>query len=364
MDSRNQSNEASEEAAKDLNHLLQQLLGSTICVDPNGDLDLIVGLYDASRTFRVSAPVMRLVSPVWRMMLSPENGFKESKFGEGPITFPEDDVLTFFIVLLAGHSRFQMIPEQIEFKQLVNLCVTCDKYDCISVLGPWISAWISPWTKDMAAEGYEEWLFVAWVLGDEIAFKRIVGPLILICQTNEFKQCLNSSLTVLDEKLPPGLAESILDARHAALTKIIEACHSMVTKYVWDTPFLCEESDNEEECDALVLGHLVKRLQKMGIYPGDPGDIASHMKTTAVEEIIADVMAIKISTYPEGKNVYGRTYYHADHSDCGCSSSLRQSIQDIVPDQVDKVLAASRKHLEAQRQKLEPSKLYTDQFRG
>lgn len=142
--------------------------GATIPIDPNGELNLIVGIGDEARTFRVSSHAMRLASPVWRAMLSSHNGFKEASDEE--ITFPDDNPQAVFIVLVACHLRFQDVPEQLEFTELVNLCVLCDKYDCVSILRPWLSAWMAPWKSSVAKIGYEGWVFISWV--------RISGPLV------------------------------------------------------------------------------------------------------------------------------------------------------------------------------------------
>ena len=48
--------------------------GSTVYVDPDGDLTLLVGNGDDMATFCVSSKVMRLTSPVWRAMLRTHYG--------------------------------------------------------------------------------------------------------------------------------------------------------------------------------------------------------------------------------------------------------------------------------------------------
>ena len=50
------------------------LTGSTVYVDPDGDLTLLVGSGDRMATFCVSSKVMRLTSPVWRAMLRVDYG--------------------------------------------------------------------------------------------------------------------------------------------------------------------------------------------------------------------------------------------------------------------------------------------------
>lgn len=199
----------STNTAKDgLSNALELASTRTIQIDPDGDLVVVVGLQDEAKTFRVSSKVMCLTSKVWHAMLS--HGFKETNPGANPITFPEDDTYAFFIILLASHLKFHTLPSSIDFKQLFDLCVLGDKYDCIRVFKPWLSGWMSPWTDRVTHEGYEEWAFISWAVGDEEHFKITTEQILLKCKTNDSKQCLASSGLVLDDKLPPGLSGKYL----------------------------------------------------------------------------------------------------------------------------------------------------------
>ena len=204
-------------------NLLQLLSDTTIYIDQDGDLDLVVGLGTESRTFCVSSKVMRLASPVWRAMLSPEHGFQESSPATNVITLPEDDVLSVFVVLLASHMRFQEIPGSVTFKQLVNLCVVCDKYDCISGLQPWLPGWLALYKESVAEPGWEEWSFVAWVVGDEAIFEQVTNNIILtssiIGESGEWKNELGGKL---EEKVSSALAGEYLLPIHRS-SKMLDA---------------------------------------------------------------------------------------------------------------------------------------------
>lgn len=186
--------------------LLQLLSDTTIYVDQDGDLLLVVGLGTESRTFCTSSKVMRLASPVWRAMLSPEHGFQESSPGTNVITLPEDDVHSIFIVLLASHVRFQEVPRSITFKQLVSLCEVCDKYDCISVLQPWLSGWLALYEHSVSEPGWEEWSFIAWVVGDEAIFKQATDWIILTSSKLSTGDWRNELSENLEGRLPSTLA--------------------------------------------------------------------------------------------------------------------------------------------------------------
>ena len=191
-------------ATKDgLSNALDLAADRTIHIDPDGDLDVAVGVDTEAKTFRVSSKVVCLTSKAWRAMLS--HGFKETNPGADPITFPEDDIYAFFIILLASHLKFHLLPSSIDVKHLFQLCVLGDKYDCIRVLRPWLTDWMSPWAGYLTYYGCEEWAFITWAVGDEEKFKSATEHLLLNCKTNDSKQCLDLSGRVLDDKLPPGL---------------------------------------------------------------------------------------------------------------------------------------------------------------
>ena len=228
----------------------------TIDIDPDGDIYLVVGDDEQSKRFRVSSHAMRLASPVWKAMLSPKYGFKESVSGTEDITFPEDNFEAFFIVLLASHLKFQAIPSHTSSELLVAICGICDKYDCVSVLGPWISAWVDEWLPHGDPIDFGSQVFVAWVVGDTKFFQNITEELVDTCYTNSTGNCLSSFSKNLDRDLPPGLPgeccgaislshnllclptlihpliscsiEKILQARLDTLTELIGICHKFI----------------------------------------------------------------------------------------------------------------------------------------
>lgn len=225
-------NESKGDLPKGFEQQLRLLTGSTVYVDPDGDLELVVGSGGAVATFCVSSKVMRLMSPVWRAMLRVDcgtypsglympkllhlpitmstqstirrltqhlEGFKESSIGEHQITFPEDDTVAFFVVLLASYLRFQQVPRNLEFRYLLKLCILCDKYDCLSVIQPWITSWLYPHTADLYDTGLaEDWIVVAQILGKEELLVRAAYRLLRVCKTDSLQRCLIPKLECID----------------------------------------------------------------------------------------------------------------------------------------------------------------------
>ncbi|KAL8794618.1 MAG: hypothetical protein Q9195_002814 [Heterodermia aff. obscurata] len=190
-----------------LSDMLSLFQESTIYVDPRGDLDLAINRNEKLRNFRVSSSAMCRASPVWGAMLT--NGFKESSPGSDPVTFPEDDVLAFFILLLASHLRFPEIPRVLDLELLKEVCVLCDKYDCLVVVQPFLDRWkLEVYFKkgyEYTPEGYRSWAWIGWSTGDPAIIHRVKEYYILHSRTNAAKELLDTENSVLDEELPSGL---------------------------------------------------------------------------------------------------------------------------------------------------------------
>jgi hypothetical protein len=143
--------------------------------DKRADLTLIVGS-DRVR-FQVSSSVIRLSSPVWNAMLT--GPYIESNLSKIP--FPEDSPSAFLIILQILHYKFNSLPKEMTLQQIIELAQICDKYDLVSIVGPWLPAWTSPYPKGMNLKewliGNENWLYVAWVFGYEDDFKKLTDDM-------------------------------------------------------------------------------------------------------------------------------------------------------------------------------------------
>ena len=180
---------------------------SPIYVDPYGDLDIAINRNEKLRNFRVSSAMMCRASPVWRAMLT--HGFKESLPGADPITFPEDDVLTFFIVLLATHLRFADIPYRLDSDLFGSVCVLCDKYDCLVVVQPFFDRWkyslgfSSTWGYN--PQQWISWAWIGWSTADARIIRRVKEYYILRGRTNTANELMDTENGIVEEELPSGL---------------------------------------------------------------------------------------------------------------------------------------------------------------
>lgn len=98
------------------------------------DLFLEVGNGPEARKFTASSVVLRLVSPVFNVMLGP--AFKEGSqtYTElAPLSLPEDNPKIFNLFNDLVHLK-KDASNNWEYKKLAGLTVFCDKYDCIHIL--------------------------------------------------------------------------------------------------------------------------------------------------------------------------------------------------------------------------------------
>ena len=203
--------------------------GQTVHVAPSGDIRLLVDVpckhlkrkrtsskepqETQTKTFVVSSTVMCLASPVWRAMFDPNGHFAEANQSHGhrEVEFDGDDVDALLILLYIAHLQFARLPRSLDFHGLVNLAVSCDKYDTVQLGRPWLSRWETPLKHFADATGYEEWLFVAWTFGDCKTYESIARALVLNSPSNSSGEILNRAGKLLGHNnMPPGTIGMIL----------------------------------------------------------------------------------------------------------------------------------------------------------
>ena len=177
---------------------------SVVYLDPSGDLTVHVALDEQQKTFIVSSKAMCLSSPVWRAMLDPRGHFKESSAGE--VCFPEDDSESLLLILRIVHFQFQRIPNSLTWNQLLGITELCDKYDIVTLVRPWLPNWLEKWRHLADTAGYEaNWVFIAWVYGDNATFERIIKRVAMKITTKTSGEYLDGAGNLLEWEMPPGI---------------------------------------------------------------------------------------------------------------------------------------------------------------
>ena len=151
-----------------------------------GDVILKIPTATGTTKLRVSSHVLCTTSPVFRAMLGPHSQFREaaelrtrSTGDPYELSIEDDYPYALTAILLALHCRSEMVPVNPAFKDLVELAIVCDKYDCRGGLLPWVDIWTAAWKPHMLDSGYEEWLFIAWVFGIKEGFDELSRRVIL-----------------------------------------------------------------------------------------------------------------------------------------------------------------------------------------
>jgi hypothetical protein len=60
-----------------------------------------------------------------------------------------------------------------KYHDLLQMAILCDQYDCVRLVGPWLTKWLgtsSDQKADAIKAGHENWLFIAWVFGMHYMF--------------------------------------------------------------------------------------------------------------------------------------------------------------------------------------------------
>jgi hypothetical protein len=139
------------------------------------DLTLIIG--PEKQTVKVLRSAMQTTSSSWRAMFKPE--WTEST--SSSIEFPEDDATAMLLVLHIAHHKYEDLPRSLEWKDLLQLVVVCDKYDLIHIVRHFMVSrkWLEPYRSSIFNPKYTGWLFVAYSLGEINTFKSLAEHIFL-----------------------------------------------------------------------------------------------------------------------------------------------------------------------------------------
>jgi hypothetical protein len=98
---------------------------------------------------------------------------------------PEDDPGAMFLILYIIHFKTYMLPQTLEFKQIVQLAKIAERYDLNHILIGYVDTWLAPYHARLLEAGFEEWLFVAWQFGLENHYFTLANHLAMNCQVDE-----------------------------------------------------------------------------------------------------------------------------------------------------------------------------------
>ncbi|KAF8541978.1 hypothetical protein BDD12DRAFT_827083 [Trichophaea hybrida] len=246
-----------------------------------GDMQIVLKTNKIHATYTVSSHQLRAGSPIFRDLLGQGSTFQEhirhcheqtldtglhaeysNQETHYQLEIKKDyDPTAFSIVLYLLHARVQILPESMDFEDVISTLAICDHYHCSALLQPWNDKWIKSWRRLWKSSGYENWLFVAWVMGEGIIFQTLTKKFAQrgIFRNNEFLIAIEDDLERVDKDLskfiPQAIIDAIIEQRNTAAEKIIQACRDIYEKYSNESTTKCR-SKAGKICDHFIFGEL------------------------------------------------------------------------------------------------------------
>ncbi|PQE15496.1 BTB POZ domain-containing protein [Rutstroemia sp. NJR-2017a WRK4] len=249
----------------------------------------------------VSSKHMCLASPVFKAML--QGRFKEAdqlrEKGRIEIPLPDDDAAAMEVVARIIHGRFTTIPKIVKLPLFTQITVLVDKYQMLEIV--YLNA--SHWAKALdLREGSHlswsdrfRWLCISYVLHIKEEFNAITKT---ICRESDRTVArLIEESDVIDLPIPQfvlaqhhGTDEEIQDAietmRQQSIQNMIGQLQTLILKYQSSSEACCPLAEvptylyngkpvpgygkinvHRNECDAMVLGYLIKSAYVQNLYP-------------------------------------------------------------------------------------------------
>ncbi|KAF8538948.1 hypothetical protein BDD12DRAFT_910466 [Trichophaea hybrida] len=293
----------------------------TIC--PYGDLKLSLQTPAINTTYLVSSHLLCSASPVFRASLGPSSGFADAielRRSQAAATSVSDHALynmpigddlgfdptAMAVVLYVIHGRMEHIPETIEFGNLLDVALICDYFDCAVTMSPWNKAWMQPLEHLVLQPGYEDWLFVAFVFGNQELFGKITKSYTrngLIANDGEFGVMVNNEVKKMHSHLPAGITRDMATNREKAGRDVIHVCQQMYDTYHDNSTVKCLSS--QKYCDSIVFASLHMDLGALGLLGDEKKQYelpCTHASRT-LDSIIGDITNLWISIYQDLGNV-------------------------------------------------------------
>jgi hypothetical protein len=176
-------------------------MASTITCDQDGDLRLKVGARshpEEQLEFVVCSKTLSRASRPFKKMLY--GNFRESMkatttSSEWVVELPEDDPVGLKVLLHIIHSEYELVPPAVDIIQLYRILVVSGKYDMSHVVRPWVDDWSRPIIEDfdfVRKPQSDILIGIAWELGANATFKKLVTDMCFKCKVNSKGQLLDS----------------------------------------------------------------------------------------------------------------------------------------------------------------------------
>ncbi|KUJ06373.1 uncharacterized protein LY89DRAFT_743852 [Mollisia scopiformis] len=322
---------------------------------PTGNICLLVKHDGRVVEGKVSSDSLCQASPVWKKFLFPPWKDHDLPHSIKQIDCTEDDSNALLILLNICHLKFKDVPQSLNYRNLLQVTILCDQYDCVDVVRPWLlpSMWLAYEEAESLKLGQERWLFIAWVFGRTQVFEKLAAHMVMNMNMHTSGEVTWLKMT----PMPPGIIESILSCRKNLIDSLLRIPYSMLDRYeivhmpyaIGITPTYTQRSKTSvctmhgssqpEACDALIYGSLVFRLGALRLFP-----------RRKVEDLLLSVTglslalkATKLREYPKEHPTFGQP---VTHEKCR-GKEFSEQVDEVLAKPFDPVLEMHRMHLKA-----------------
>ena len=118
---------------------------------------------------------------------------------------------------------------------------------------------------------------------------------------------------------------------------------------------------NQEQCDSLYFGHLVKMFRIWKLWPGHTQRLVSGLESRSIQDTSASLKHIRAPKYSQYNN---GLLSALDHHQCGWTEEFYSLIDCELDDKAHEVIEARVPHLKSQQQQLQPAKILVSKYQG
>ncbi|KAK1477020.1 hypothetical protein CTAM01_15236 [Colletotrichum tamarilloi] len=348
-----------------------------IQIDSTGDLLLHVGSDSSTGTiksFRVCSNTLRRASPFWRRTLietaSRTQPGDEEWCGWTPSLYAcqHDKSDGLMILLNIIHVKFSLVPKDPSLTEIYHTLCLASLYEMEHVFQPWIAQWYRMMkTSESTRDGQDLAMLscIAWALGDEELFARIIIKISLNCIIDDqghmatpdgirledyFYDSLGSP--TIPGKLSPhvprslkphakNISETIRTLRSQLAAELPSHLNGVIDRLI-DGKWLCAGISGipvtrNKKCDYVVLGSLLAGL----IYVR--GTRATEVTIRADESIMDLLKSLK--------RVLSYVTCYEKHPECNPAEQISEAMKKTINEMEIPLSSDCVQRMKEQRQK-------------
>ncbi|KIW82819.1 hypothetical protein Z517_02062 [Fonsecaea pedrosoi CBS 271.37] len=185
------------------------------------------------------------------------NGHEPNNKEMRTIPLQGDDFYSLQILLNIIHGLTRRVPRQVERNILLQAVILIDKYEFHEVAEVFTDMWFESLRPTLPRNLHRDiasWIYICWSLGKSEEFEALTE--IAILETD-------NGLEDPDVPVPFWIIAEIRSYRREILTEFLSILSSLIDRYEGPR-CLCRR---DKDCDALLLGKLIKGLKNIGLYP-------------------------------------------------------------------------------------------------